>query len=700
MAAHTYKGNNTGSTANPIDVTSTQLTADLNLFTSSLQGLVPASGGGTTNFLRADGSWQATVATIGTYDGQTASTNGGAIASGVLYFQSASTTDPGMVNTTTQTFGGAKSFISPLTVEGPADTTTMSINCIEGSNNYVNIATDGTHYLYLTTNQPVSTPSFQMGTGSTPNVSFGTNIVHGTVNIYDSTASGTTALVLRLGAAQFTTLSNPFQLYDNSNNLLIGLDRNGYVFWRSDNVSNFYVVDQVLGLTSEQIRLSIDNVGNVQLGGLSAANSPSTGATYLTMVGSTKYSVHQFLTAQADADQNVVGYIEFVDQNSSAANKIVGLIAGLLDGSTADNRGGKLEFFTKVNGASGPVLAMSINNAGVTSFFFALSCGSTVTATNFISTSSNPATAGILQLASSDTIDWRNNANSANIALSKDTSDNLQWNGHTIISSAGVISSANLGTITLTGDVTGSASGGSIATTLAATSNSTLTTLSGLTTASSLVTVGTITTGTWNAGAITSSGNIQTNDDLIKVNAGSGINAVIQASANAGATVMSMFASNAAGVGILRTEGSYNLILETNNTTAVTIDTSQNVTLASLAGSGSRTVNASSTGLLSASSDSSLKVEETGAYIPGLKEILLLEPKAYRWKDDMKLRGDQAAIEIGFFADQVAPIIPSAAPKSIDGLYAFYDRSVVAALVRSVQELKAEIDALREDKTR
>jgi len=57
MGAHTYKGNNTGSTANAADITPTQLTADLNAFTSSLQGLTPASGGGTINFLRADGSW-------------------------------------------------------------------------------------------------------------------------------------------------------------------------------------------------------------------------------------------------------------------------------------------------------------------------------------------------------------------------------------------------------------------------------------------------------------------------------------------------------------------------------------------------------------------------------------------------------------------------------------------------------------------
>lgn len=66
MAAHTYKGNNTGSTANTLDLTSTQVTADLNLFTSSLQGLTPASGGGTTNFLRADGTWAAPSGTGGT----------------------------------------------------------------------------------------------------------------------------------------------------------------------------------------------------------------------------------------------------------------------------------------------------------------------------------------------------------------------------------------------------------------------------------------------------------------------------------------------------------------------------------------------------------------------------------------------------------------------------------------------------------
>jgi hypothetical protein len=57
MPAVTLKGNATGSAAVPNDLTATQVTAILDVVTSSAQGLAPASGGGTTNFLRADGTW-------------------------------------------------------------------------------------------------------------------------------------------------------------------------------------------------------------------------------------------------------------------------------------------------------------------------------------------------------------------------------------------------------------------------------------------------------------------------------------------------------------------------------------------------------------------------------------------------------------------------------------------------------------------
>jgi len=59
MATATIKGRTTAGTGDPEDLTGTQATALLDTFTSSAKGLAPASGGGTTNFLRADGTWAA-----------------------------------------------------------------------------------------------------------------------------------------------------------------------------------------------------------------------------------------------------------------------------------------------------------------------------------------------------------------------------------------------------------------------------------------------------------------------------------------------------------------------------------------------------------------------------------------------------------------------------------------------------------------
>jgi hypothetical protein len=57
LAANSFIGNNTGSAAVPLALNGTQATALLDTVTTALKGLAPASGGGTTNFLRADGSW-------------------------------------------------------------------------------------------------------------------------------------------------------------------------------------------------------------------------------------------------------------------------------------------------------------------------------------------------------------------------------------------------------------------------------------------------------------------------------------------------------------------------------------------------------------------------------------------------------------------------------------------------------------------
>jgi len=57
VGTSTIKGRVTAGTGDPEDLTGTQATTLLDVFTSSLKGLAPASGGGTTNFLRADGTW-------------------------------------------------------------------------------------------------------------------------------------------------------------------------------------------------------------------------------------------------------------------------------------------------------------------------------------------------------------------------------------------------------------------------------------------------------------------------------------------------------------------------------------------------------------------------------------------------------------------------------------------------------------------
>jgi hypothetical protein len=59
VTASRILGNNGPSPAAPEELTGAEVTAMLSAFSSGAQGVAPASGGGTTNFLRADGTWAA-----------------------------------------------------------------------------------------------------------------------------------------------------------------------------------------------------------------------------------------------------------------------------------------------------------------------------------------------------------------------------------------------------------------------------------------------------------------------------------------------------------------------------------------------------------------------------------------------------------------------------------------------------------------
>lgn len=125
MAATTVKGNASGTTANAADLTRTQLTALLNAFTDLLQGAVPASGGGTANLLRADGTWTDTVT--------------GKLVAGT-YIKSASTTVASLPSAATAG-AGARHFVTDATA------TTFASTVAGGGANKVPVVSDGTNWL-------------------------------------------------------------------------------------------------------------------------------------------------------------------------------------------------------------------------------------------------------------------------------------------------------------------------------------------------------------------------------------------------------------------------------------------------------------------------------------------------------------------------------------------------------------------------
>lgn len=102
---------------------------------------------------------------------------------------------------------------------------------------------------------------------------------------------------------------------------------------------------------------------------------------------------------------------------------------------------GNLVISTSANGG-GNIPADAITFTGPTS-----TVGTLVSAA-FVSNQVTVATAGVLRLASTDLIDWRNNANSGNVALSKNASDNLVWPNSVSIG-ATLVSGSGSGTATL-----------------------------------------------------------------------------------------------------------------------------------------------------------------------------------------------------------------------------------------------------------
>ena len=97
-----------------------------------------------------------------------------------------------------------------------------------------------------------------------------------------------------------------------------------------------------------------------------------------------------------------------------------------------------------------------------------------------------------------------------------------------------------------------------------------------------------------------------------------------------------------------------------------------------------------------ASSDMRLKVVD-GDYVKGLDAIAKLKPVRFHYKKDNS-RGLPSDVEyIGFVAQDVMKVFPESVTKGGDGYYDFDMHPINVSLVNAVQELQAEIDALRKE---
>jgi len=113
-------------------------------------GLVPAPAAGDAaagKFLDASGGWSIPsgtgggVTTVGTIDSQTPSANGAVISGTTIYFQSASSSAPGLLTALSQTIAGQKTFSSFVTISpntnqlvlGTTNTTTLTMASLSAS---------------------------------------------------------------------------------------------------------------------------------------------------------------------------------------------------------------------------------------------------------------------------------------------------------------------------------------------------------------------------------------------------------------------------------------------------------------------------------------------------------------------------------------------------------------------------------------
>jgi len=157
---------------------------------------------------------QATIS-IGSLDAQAENANGLALVSNVLSAQSADATHPGMVNTTTQTFAGAKTFSTAPVLSSLTASTAL---VLDGSKNVASLA-----YTSAATNSTIASRDIygnsyftNVNGGSTATASSGQTVTMNAGNTQIQKITGTSTITFKLPDATTLINGNVYQFNNNS----------------------------------------------------------------------------------------------------------------------------------------------------------------------------------------------------------------------------------------------------------------------------------------------------------------------------------------------------------------------------------------------------------------------------------------------------------------------------------------------------
>jgi len=194
-------------------------------------------------------------------------------------------------------------------------------------------------------------------------------------------------------------------------------------------------------------------------------------------------------------------------------------------------------------------------------------------------------------------------------------------------------------------------------------------------------------------GTLTSLATISNSSLLELIGTGVGVQRGIRiSSATDGTKFIDLLIQTTTGNTTLNVNGANNLTLQTNSTNALIISGTQTVTIPNLTAGG--TISATlGTGLLTVASDARMKIFD-GEVENAIDKIQNLKPKYFYWKNENNNKDESKGRQLGFFAQEVNEQVPEAAP-GLNDQWGIYDRSLIAVLVKAVQELKVEIDILK-----